>query len=167
MHIESFKSLTGKYLRSYRSCTDKFAKRLATAILLLCTSAILITVADAQSTTADIVGTVMDTTGSVIPGATVQLTNLDTRETRSATSDGAGQYIFTLLKPNHYSLKITDNGFKTATVGSFNLAAGDRAREDAHLEVGSEQQVVEVEAQAPALHSDTSVLSTTITEKAT
>ncbi|NYF78891.1 TonB-dependent receptor [Granulicella arctica] len=121
----------------------------------------------AQSTTADVVGTATDATGAVVPGATVQLTDIDTQEKRTTTSNDAGEYTFTLLKPNHYSLTISGKGFKTTTIGSFNLSAGDRAREDAHLDIGSEDQVVDVQAQAPALHSDTSVLNTIVTEKAT
>src|SRR5882757_2906094 len=121
----------------------------------------------AQSTTADVVGTVTDVTGAVVPNATVQLTNLDTQEKRSTTSGDEGQYTFTLLKPNHYTLSVSATGFKTSTIASFNLAAGDRAREDTHLDIGATDEVVQVEAQAPALHSDTSVLGSTITEKAT
>ena len=121
----------------------------------------------AQNTTADVIGTATDASGAVVPGATVQLTNVSTQEKKTATSNEAGQYTFTLLKPSHYTLTVTGKGFKTATIQEFALAAGDRAREDAHLTVGSEDQVVQVEAQAPALQSDSSVLSNTVTEKAT
>src|SRR5260370_17182940 len=136
-------------------------------LLILGSSPITTAPLYAQSTTADVVGTATDSTGAVVPGATVQLTNLDTQEKRTAISNEAGQYIFTLLKPNHYSLTVSNKGFKTSTIASYTLSAGDRAREDAHLDIGSEDQVVEVQAQAPALHSDTSVLSTIVTEKAT
>jgi outer membrane receptor protein involved in Fe transport len=46
------------------------------------------------------------------------------------------------------------------------LAAGDRARVDAHLEVGQATETVTVESAAPALQTDSSVLSTTIVQKA-
>ncbi len=140
---------------------------IALSLFVFCLHALPVVPLRAQSTTADVVGTVTDATGAVLPGATVQLTNLDTQEKRTATSNEAGQYTFTLLKPNHYSVTISSNGFKTSTIASFNLSAGDRAREDAHLQIGSEQTVVQVEGQAPALHSDTSVLGGIITEKAT
>ncbi|MEO6802467.1 MAG: carboxypeptidase regulatory-like domain-containing protein, partial [Granulicella sp.] len=121
----------------------------------------------AQSTTGDVVGTIMDATGSVVPGATVVLTNMDTQEKRTLTTDATGQYVFTLLKPNHYSVSVTRTGFKKSTINPFALAAGDRAREDSTLEVGAENEVVEVTAQAPALQADSSVLRTTITNAAT
>ncbi len=123
--------------------------------------------ARAQATTGDVVGTVVDSTGSAIPGATVELTNVDTHEKRTLVTGDAGQYTFTLLKPNRYSIAISRTGFKKSTTNTFSLAAGDRAREDSTLQVGGEDQTVQVEAQAPVLQSDSSVLAATITNKAT
>ncbi len=123
--------------------------------------------AHAQNTTADVVGTVTDSTGAVVPGATVELTNMDTQEKRVVTSSGSGDYTFTLLKPSHYSLTVTAHGFKLFKINSFTLAAGDRAREDSHLDIGGADEVVTVDAAPPALHTDTASLSTTVTEKAT
>jgi Carboxypeptidase regulatory-like domain/TonB dependent receptor len=121
----------------------------------------------AQSTTADVVGTVTDTTGAVVPNARVQLTNVETHETRTATSGSGGEYTFTLLKPSRYSLTVTASGFKLFQISSFGLAAGDRAREDSHLTVGAEGETVMVEATAPALHTDSAALITSVTEKQT
>jgi hypothetical protein len=121
----------------------------------------------AQNTTADVVGTVTDNTGAAVPNATVELTNVDTLERRSVNSGSAGEYTFTLLKPGRYSLKVTAQGFKAFTIDSFSLAAGDRAREDSHLDIGSNSETVTVEATPPALHTDTAALITTVTEKAT
>jgi hypothetical protein len=141
--------------------------RIIAALALFLSSAFVASHCYAQATTGDVVGTVTDSTGSVIPGAQVVLTNEDTQEKRTVTTDDSGQYVFTLLKPNRYSVAVTRTGFKKSSIAVFNLSAGDRAREDSHLEVGSEDQVVEVTAQAPALQSDSSVLSSTITDKAT
>ena len=121
----------------------------------------------AQNTTADVVGTVTDSSGAVVPNAKVELTNIDTHETRIVTSGSSGEYTFTLLKPSRYSLTVTASGFKAFKIDSFSLAAGDRAREDSHLNVGSEGEVITVEAAPPALHTDTAALITTVTEKAT
>ncbi len=121
----------------------------------------------AQSTTADVVGTVTDTTGAVVPNATVELTNTETHEKRTATSSSGGEYTFTLLKPSRYSIAVTAPGFKKFQVSSFAVAAGDRAREDSHLTVGTEGEVVTVEATAPALHTDSAGLITNVTEKQT
>jgi len=121
----------------------------------------------AQSTSADIVGTVTDASGSVVAGATVTLTDVDTHEKRTITTNGDGQYTFNLLKPDRYTVSITATGYSTSTIKPFHLSAGDRAREDSALAIGTASQQVEVEAQAPELHADTSTLSTLVTEAAT
>jgi len=121
----------------------------------------------AQNTTADVIGTVTDSTGAALPNATVELTSVDTHEIRTVKSGGAGEYTFTLLKPSRYSLAVTAPGFKSFRIASFNLAAGDRAREDSHLDIGGTDETVTVEATPPSLHTDTAALITTVTEKAT
>jgi len=121
----------------------------------------------AQNTTADVIGTVTDNSGAVVPGATVELTNVETQEKRIVTSSSSGEYTFTLLKPSRYSITVTAPGFKVFKVSSFGLAAGDRSRQDARLEIGGTAEVVTVDAAPPALHTDTAALITTVTEKAT
>lgn len=121
----------------------------------------------AQNTTADVTGTVTDSTGAVIPGATVELTNTETQEKRVITSGAGGEYTFTLLKPSRYSLSVTAPGFKLFKTSVFGLSAGDRSRQDSRLEIGGTGEVVTVDAAPPQLHTDSSALITTVTEKAT
>jgi hypothetical protein len=121
----------------------------------------------AQNTTADVVGTATDVSGAVVPGATVVLTDVNTHDKRTVTAGSSGEYTFTLLKPGTYSLNVTASGFKTFQIANFSLAAGDRAREDAHLAVGSEGETINVEATTPALRTDSSAIISTVTEKAT
>lgn len=123
-------------------------------------------VVSAQTTTADITGTVTDSSGAIISNADVLLTNLGTKETRKGQTTQAGDYTFTQLNPGSYSIQISDKGFKTFVISSVNLSAADRAREDAKLDIGSEAETVEVTGQAPVLQTDSSVLSSTVTEKA-
>lgn len=120
----------------------------------------------AQQTTADVIGTVQDGSGAIIAGATVTITNLQTNELLSTVTTSSGDYVFNLLKPGRYSISIAQRGYETFKVQAFAILAGDRAREDAHLTVGSTTQTVVVEAGSPALHTDTSELASTITDKA-
>ena len=120
----------------------------------------------AQSTTADMTGTVTDDTGAIIPNATVTLTNAGTGETRIAKTTETGDYTFTLLNPGSYSIKVESPGFKTVVIPTVTLAASDRAREDVKLEIGAAAETVHVTAQAPVLQADSSVLTSTATEKA-
>ncbi len=58
-------------------------------------------------------GRVIDDSKSAIPGATVEVTNLDKGATRSTTTDEQGKYIFPLLQPGPYKITISLSGFDT------------------------------------------------------
>ena len=127
------------------------------------TPLVLAPMAFAQLTTADILGTVTDATGAVVPNASVTIVNLDTKETRAVTSNSSGEYVVSLLPVGRYRVTTTAAGFKTQTITSVAVEAGDRAREDVKLDTGGSSEVVNVEAQTPLLQADNATVSTTIT----
>jgi hypothetical protein len=131
------------------------------AILVLATSA-----AFGQVTSADILGTVTDATGAVVPNATVTLVNLGTNEKRSETTNGSGDYTFSLLPVGHYSISVKANGFQGSITKDLAVEAGDRARNDVHLTLGSESQTIEVTASTPLLQADSATVSSTVTARA-
>lgn len=110
----------------------------------------------AQSTTADILGTVTDVTGAVVPNAGVTVRNEGTGQVRTMTTSSTGDYVFTALQVGHYSIAVTAEGFKKFNVPSLAIAAGDRARVDAHLEPGAVDQSITVTGITPALQTDSS-----------
>jgi hypothetical protein len=132
----------------------------AAAVLFL-----LQTPAFAQVTTADIVGRVTDASGAVLPGVTVTAENLGTHETRVAPTGGSGDYAFTLLPIGRYKVTIELQGF-TSQTANLVLAAGDRSRLDAKLQVGAVSENVTVVAESPLVQTDSSTLSSLVTEKA-
>jgi hypothetical protein len=119
----------------------------------------------AQVTTADIVGRVTDSSNAVLPGATVTVENVGTHETRVAPTNESGDYAFTLLPIGTYTIKIELQGFSTQNA-RMTLAAGDRARVDAKLQVGAVAENVTVTGESPLLQTDTATLSSLVTEKA-
>jgi hypothetical protein len=137
---------------------------LAVATLLLA-SGLLTPAAWAQVVTADVLGTVTDTTGALLPGAAVTLTNTGTGVTARATSNGAGDYVFNLLIPGRYSLTIEAQGFRRVVVNNITLAAGDRVREDGKLSPGATDQTVVVSSEPPLLQTDSSSVSSVVTEQ--
>ncbi len=120
--------------------------------------------AHAQLATADILGTVTDNTGAVIPNAKVTLTDTGTNVSRTATTNGSGDYVFNLLNPSTYKIKVEAPGFKSFTTTSA-VEAGDRARTDAHLSLGESSETVNVEATTPLLQADNATVSSTVTAK--
>ena len=118
----------------------------------------------AQVTTADVLGTVTDSTGAVVPNTKVVITNTSTNNSRSGQTNAQGEYVFTLLLPGRYSVRIEANGFRTF-VGTVIISAGDRARVDAQMKVGAAAETVEVEATTPLLQTDSSTVGGTVTQR--
>ena len=64
---------------------------------LLFLSCLVFPTSSFAQTTADIVGRVTDASGAVMPGATVTLENVGTRDVRTTVTTETGDYVFTLL----------------------------------------------------------------------
>jgi Carboxypeptidase regulatory-like domain/TonB dependent receptor len=135
-------------------------------VLLLTMLFLMSSAAFCQLTTADILGTVTDSTGAVVPNAAVVLTNIGTNEKRTATTNSSGEYSFNLLPVGHYSIEVKAGGFQAAITKDLAVEAGDRARNDVHLTLGSESTIVEVTASTPLLQADSATISSTVTAKA-
>jgi hypothetical protein len=147
-------------------CASIVRRGVQRSLLLLAALLVAVSPAFGQLTTADIVGTTTDASGAIVPNASVTLTNLATHEQRTATTNQTGDFSFTLLPSGHYSITVKSPGFKTSTTNDLAVEAGDRARADAHLELGAESQTVEVTAQTPLLQAENATVSSTVTEKA-
>lgn len=117
----------------------------------------------AQITTGDVIGAVNDSSGAVVPNAKVTIINVGTSIERSTQTSQNGDYTFNLLPPGKYSIRVEAAGFKTFDVSAFDLAAGDRNRIDAHLDVGKASETVTVTGEIAALQTDSSSLGTAIT----
>ena len=155
---EKIETYTGQWSTTLRRVGRLF---LFVALLVTATCA-----AKAQLTTADIVGTVTDATGAVVPNASVLIRNLGTNETRTGQSNSSGEYTFTLLPVGHYSVTVKAPGFQTFVTKDQAVEAGDRARADAHLELGAETTTIEVDASTPLLQADNATVSSTVTARA-
>jgi carboxypeptidase family protein/TonB-dependent receptor-like protein len=135
-------------------------------LLLLCILLLTAAQCKAQTTTADVVGTVTDSTGAALPDAKVTVENLATHGIQTTQTTSSGDYDVPFLLPGHYSVRVELANFKTFSVADITLQVGDRARVDARLQVGDTSQTVEVLAQSPLLQSETSTVSSSITERA-
>src|SRR5215813_15504633 len=60
-----------------------------------------------QITTGTIQGTVADLNGAVMPGATVEIKNLDTNLSRTMSTDDGGRFVFLALPPGPYSVSVS------------------------------------------------------------
>src|SRR5271165_4929397 len=87
-------------------------RRLLTVLSLLLVLALACSRGRAQATQGSIAGTVKDAGGAVVPGANVILTNTDEGESRTARTNGVGDYRFLDVKAGHYSLEVSAPTFE-------------------------------------------------------
>jgi len=118
----------------------------------------LAAVACAQESRGTIQGTVKDPQGALIAGATVVVTNADTKTTVSLKSSEVGRFTAPLLMPGNYTLSVDAPGFKKDVRQGIVLLTGDVFNIDVALQVGSATEAVTVTAEAPLVdisHTDT------------
>src|SRR5271169_3546814 len=76
----------------------------------------------AQNTNSgDLRGTVTDTTGAVIPGALVQVKDVDKGVVKTYITNAAGLYDTGSITPDHYLLTFSMAGFSTFVRGPITL----------------------------------------------
>ena len=119
--------------------------------------------ASAQAT-ATLNGVVRDSSAAVIPQATVTLHNTDTGTERESLTNDSGLYVFVSVPPGEYVLKVTKDGFTTATQG-LHVLVNQASTLDFTLRVGSAQQSVTVEASAVNLETGNATLGSVIESK--
>jgi len=89
---------------------------------------------------------VVDSTGAVIPGAKVTLSG--PTGSRDVTTTGDGRFIFPLLTPGNYGVKVEKQGFKAADVRGVSVDVGRTTNLRMQLEPGAATETVEVTANA-------------------
>jgi len=102
---------------------------------------------DAQASNATIGGTVVDSSGATMAGASIQVKNVGTGITQSATSDQQGRYRVPDLVIGEYEVQAGNPGFQTVVHKGVTLTVGSSPVVDFVLPVGQSQQTITVEAE--------------------
>ncbi len=105
----------------------------------------------AQSTTS-VRGTVTDPSGSAVVGATVDLTNPESKTERIVTTGAQGEYQFLFLPPGTYKLSISAPGFAKYEQTSLELLVNTPTTSNVQMKLGGTAQSVTVTSEAPALN---------------
>lgn len=120
--------------------------------------------AKAQATASAVLeGTIVDSSKGVVGGSHITLVSKDTDATRPTTSSSTGFYRFELLPPGHYELKVTMLGFRTTTVGPFELFVSQTSTVNVTLEPGAVSETLIVTAEAPLMDTTKTSVGTTFT----
>lgn len=109
----------------------------------------------AQTTvgTGSITGTVTDPTGAVVSGAKIVITNVGTNQSLNLIANSSGAYTSGPLDPGTYRLQVSAAGFSkvSQTVG---VQVGNTASANIKLQLGQENQVIEVQADTLAVNTE-------------
>ena len=120
---------------------------------LVMSSLVLASYSLAQTSTTSLQGTVTDPSGAAVAGANLELSNLDSKVQRSATSDAQGEYRFQFLPPGTYDLTVVAAGFARFEQKGLQLLVNTPATVNTQLRLGQSTQVVTVSEAAPALNT--------------
>ena len=121
----------------------------------MCVLALLLPLgAAAQETRGNISGTVRDSAG-VVPGASVTITNVDTKVSQTLTTNDTGYFEAPLLNAGNYQVTVRMDGFSAATRNNIVLGGGQQLNVPFTLEVGAVSEEIVVRAEAPLLDTNT------------
>jgi len=140
----------------------KSVSRLVSLIFL--TVAFVFTAAG-QSSTGSISGTVSDERQAVVPGASVNIKNIQTGFTRSATTDSDGRYRFTSIPIGTYEVSVEAANFAKLIQTGITIAVNQDAVVDTSLKAGGVTEVVTVTENASVLNTTTAEVSTRFDER--
>jgi len=107
-------------------------------------------------------GTITDPSGAVIPGATLNATNVATGVSQSTQSNADGYYRFVALPVGSYDLTVTKSGFAAQTRKSIDVSVGAKIALDLKMGVSAETQTVNVTEETPLVETTRTTVSTTV-----
>ena len=140
-------------------------KRLSALILFVSALFAFTPITFAQNITGEIDGIVADPSGAVIPGATVVITNLATKQVaRTVTSNSKGEYTAALLAVGDYAISVTADGFETTNIASTTVNVGENKTSNITLRAGGANESVTVDASTVSPNTETAENSAVINE---
>lgn len=116
----------------------------------------------AQRSTGNIRGVVTDSSGAALVGANVNVKNAGTGETRTATTNQQGEYVFTDLPVGMYDVTVRQQNFKESVNRGVELHVASTAVVNAVLQVGNVEEKIEVEANAIQVETSTGAVGNVV-----
>jgi len=115
-----------------------------------------------QAFMSSITGTVTDPTGAAVPGAQVELRNVNTNDVHEGSTQGDGTFQFNNLIPGTYQIAVVAPGFKTYIEQNLELKAQVATSINVPLAIGGTQERVEVTASAALVDTQTANTAATM-----
>src|SRR5712692_17773 len=128
-------------------------KRVKQPILLsIALGMVMSSVAFSQISSTSLQGTATDPSGSAVSGASVELSNNESKLERTMVSGMQGEYRFFALPPGTYTLTVTAKGFSRYQQTDLQLLVNTPATANVRLKVGGTSENVTVMGEAPVLN---------------
>src|SRR5882724_2859349 len=137
----------------------------AVAVLALLTAFTVPAVAQGSaesSVRGNLAGSVVDSSGAVVTGAKITITGA--AGTKSDTSNSDGQFLFPLLTPGFYTVKVEKGSFKTADVKGVEVVTGKTSNIRVGMVAGQQTEVVEVIGSAITVDTTSTAVSASLTD---
>jgi hypothetical protein len=112
-----------------------------------------------------ITGIVLDPSGAPVVSATVSAKDLETGAVRSVSTKDAGRYEILSLPVGRYEIKVAKAGFEDSVRKGVELALGQEASIDFHLQVGTVSSEITVTGDAPMVAATTKDISGLVGEQ--
>lgn len=132
-------------MRRHMTFSKSLASQFASLLVLLVAS---FGMAVAQTGSSTVGGAVQDAQGAAVSGAKVTLKNPGKNFSREATSDAAGNFVFTVVPPDTYVIEVEANGFKKNILSDVKALVDNRVTVTISMEIGQVTEVVNVSASA-------------------
>src|ERR1700733_413286 len=116
----------------------------------------------AQAESASISGTIVDRQGGLVVDAHVSIVNTDTSVALDTKTNGAGVYNAPFLKPGHYRIVVTKQGFKQIDLRDLTLNVQDSVNRNFTLDVGATSETVQVNGSEINFNTTDATVSTVI-----
>jgi outer membrane receptor for ferrienterochelin and colicin len=146
------------------SSVIKPAQAIASYLLVILICALTV-VAQTQITTGTIQGTVLDTNKAAVPGANVEVRNLETNLSKTVTTDEDGRFVVLALQPGNYSVTISKQGFATSVAEKVAVQVGQALTFPVEMKVSQVEERVTITT-TPTVDTVKTESSTTINELA-
>ena len=118
------------------------------------------------ASTGALTGKIFDPSGALVPGATVRLTNPGSGDSRSAITDGGGNFHFLLLLPGKYDLQVSKASFAPLALPSLNVRVTETLPIELHLRIGAVAETVQVSSAGSIVQTNTVALGRVVNQSA-
>jgi hypothetical protein len=119
----------------------------------------------AQVSTGSIAGQVTDQSNAAVGSINVTLINEGTQSQRTVTTGSDGSYLFPLVAPGFYRIRVASPGFKTYEASGLEVQVAQAVTHSISLDVGDMATRVEIVASAPVLDQRSAEIGQVIAHK--